>query len=369
MSPSVPLVDLAAQHAEIADEVTAGFAEVFAATDFVGGKAVEHFERAFCEAAGVPYCVGVANGTDALELALRAAGVRSGDDVVLPANTFVATAGAVRRLGARPVLADVDDEFLLMDPDSAIAAITPRTRAVVPVHLYGQVAPLEAVLEFAAGTGIAVVEDAAQAQGAMRNDRAAGTFGLAAGTSFYPGKNLGAYGDAGAVLTKDPGAARRVRLMRDHGSEHKYSHEIAGWNSRLDTLQAVVLRAKLRRLEEWNAARRRAAHRYEELLSDLPEVRLPTTAPGNVHVWHLYVIRVPDRDRVLAALRASGIGASVHYPTPVHLTDAYRSLGYLPGSFPVAEAAASEILTLPLYPHISADQQERVVDALAEALR
>lgn len=369
MSRSVPLVDLAAQHAEIADEVTAGFAEVFAATDFVSGKAVEDFERTYCDTIGVPHCVGVANGTDALELALRAVGVGPGDEVVLPANTFVATAGAVIRIGARPILVDVDDEFLLMDPDQAIAAITPRTRAIVPVHLYGQIAPVEPVLDFAAGTGVAVVEDAAQAQGASRHTRAAGTLGAAAGTSFYPGKNLGAYGDAGAVLTVDPDVARRVRLLRDHGSERKYAHDVVGWNSRLDTLQAVVLRAKLRRLDAWNAARRRAAERYEELLSDLPDVRTPATAPGNVHVWHLYVIRVPDRDRVLAALRGSGIGASIHYPAPLHLTRAYKSLGYPLGAFPVAEAAAGEILTLPLYPQITAEQQERVVSALAEALR
>lgn len=366
---SIPLVDLAAQHAEIADDVAAGFADVFGATDFVGGKAVEEFERAYSELLRVPHCVGVANGTDALELSLRAVGVGPGDDVVLPANTFVATAGAVCRVGARPVFADVDDEHLLLDPDSAIAATTPRTRAVVPVHLNGQVAPLEPVLEFAAESQIAVVEDAAQAQGATRHGRPAGTFGIAAGTSFYPGKNLGAYGDAGAVLTADPDVARRVRLLRDHGSDRRYHHDVVGWNSRLDTLQAVVLSAKLRKLAGWNEARRAAAARYDAMLHEVPNVRLPRTARGNVHVWHLYVVRVPDRDRVVAALRAAGVGASIHYPTPLHLAGAYRDLGYPRGAFPVAEAAANEILTLPLHPHITQAQQERVVAELVKTLR
>ena len=318
---------------------------------------------------GVPHCIGVANGTDALELALRAADVGPGDEVIVPANTFVATVGAVRRAGAKPVLADVDDECLLLDPDPALAAITPRTKAIVPVHLYGQVAPIEELSASAAATGIAIIEDAAQAQGATRHGRPAGSFGVAAGTSFYPGKNLGAYGDAGAVLTVDANLARRVRLMRDHGSERKYDHEIVGWNSRLDTLQAIVLQAKLRRLARWNAARQVAAARYDSLLAEIPQVRVPVTMSGNVHVWHLYVVRVPERDRVLAALQAAGIGASIHYPTPIHLTGAYRSLGYGPGSFPVAEAAAEEILSLPLYPHITGVQQERVVAELKEALR
>ena len=366
---SIPLVDLAAQHAEIADEVSAGLAALFETSDFIGGKAVEEFERDYCELLGVPHCIGVANGTDALELALRAAGIGAGDEVVIPANTFVATAGAICRMGARPVLADVDDESLLLDPDRALAAITARTKAVVPVHLYGQIAPIDELSAGITGTGIAIIEDAAQAQGATRHGTPAGAFGVAAGMSFYPGKNLGAYGDAGAVLTIDADIARRVRLLREHGSERKYDHEVVGWNSRLDTLQAIVLRAKLRRLAEWNEARRAAAARYDSLLAGIPGVRLPVTVPGNVHVWHLYVVRVPERDRVLTALRAAGIGASVHYPTPVHRTGAYRDLGYRPGSFPVAEAAAGEILTLPLHPHLTAAQQERIGTELEAALR
>ena len=366
---SIPLVDLAAQHAEIADELNSGLAALFEASDFIGGKAVEEFEREYCAATGVAHCIGVANGTDALELALRAADIGPGDEVIVPANTFVATVGAVCRAGAKPVLADVDDECLLLDPDLVPAAITSRTKAIVPVHLYGQVAPVEDLAAAVAASRIAIIEDAAQAQGATRHGRPAGSFGIAAGMSFYPGKNLGAYGDAGAVLSVSADVARRVRLMRDHGSERKYDHEIVGWNSRLDTLQAIVLQAKLRRLARWNTARREAAARYDTLLAQIPQVRIPVTMPGNVHVWHLYVVRVPERDRVLAALKAAGIGASIHYPTPIHLTGAYGSLGYGPGSFPVTEAAAEEILTLPLYPHITPAQQERIVTELRDALR
>jgi dTDP-4-amino-4,6-dideoxygalactose transaminase len=366
---NIPLVDLAAQHAEIADELHDGLAGLFETKDFISGKAVEEFEGSYRDSMGVPHCIGVGSGTDALELALRAVGVGAGDEVVLPANTFVATAGAVVRAGARVVLADVDDEYLLLEPASAISAVTARTKAIVPVHLYGQLVPLEELLEFAAGAQIPIVEDAAQAQGALRYGRPAGTWGQSAGTSFYPGKNLGAYGDAGAVLTTDANVARRVRLMRDHGSEEKYRHETVGWNSRLDTVQAIVLNAKLRRLQAWNEARRLAAERYTRLLSGTPGVRVSATADGNVHVWHLYVVRVQERDRVLAALRAAGIGASIHYPTPIHLTEAYRFLNYPAGSFPVAEAAAGEILSLPLFPHITPAQQERVVAELAGALQ
>jgi len=366
---NIPLVDLAAQHAEIADELHDGLARLFDTKDFISGKAVEEFEGSYRDSMGVPHCIGVGSGTDALELALRAVGVSAGDEVVLPANTFVATAGAVMRAGARVVLADVDDEYLLLEPASAISAVTARTKAIVPVHLYGQLVPLEELLEFAAGAQIPIVEDAAQAQGALRYGRPAGTWGQSAGTSFYPGKNLGAYGDAGAVLTTDATVARRVGLMRDHGSEQKYRHETVGWNSRLDTVQAIVLNAKLRRLQTWNEARRQAAERYTRLLSGVTGVRVPATADGNVHVWHLYVVRLQERDRVLAALRAAGIGASIHYPTPIHLTEAYRFLNYPAGSFPVAEAAAGEILSLPLFPHITPAQQERVVAELAGALR
>jgi dTDP-4-amino-4,6-dideoxygalactose transaminase len=360
----IPLVDLSVQHAQIADEVEAGFAEVLSAGDFIGGKAVAQFEQEYADFIGVRSCVGVANGTDALELALRAVGVGSGDEVILPANTFIATAEAVIRAGARPVLVDVDDEALLMDPAGVEPAVTDRTRAVIPVDLYGQVAPFEQLAPELEERGIAVIEDGAQSQGARRFDRSAGTFGVLAATSFYPGKNLGAYGDAGAVTTDDEVLAQKVRLLGTHGSPAKYQHTQIGFNSRLDTLQAVVLRSKLRRLHRWNKERRDAAAVYDELLAELPGLRLPATLPGNEHVWHLYVVRIRKRDRVLAHMQANGVGAGVHYPAPVHLTGAMASLGYGPGSFPVAERASGEILSLPIFPGITRQQQERVVEVL-----
>ncbi len=360
---TVPFLDLAAMHAEIAAEIRAGFDGVLADGAFVQGPAVAAFEAEFAAFGGASHCVGVGNGTDALELALRAAGVRPGAEVVLPANTFVATAEAVLRAGARPVLADVDPDHLLLDPDRVKEVIGPRTAAIVPVHLYGQLAPMTALTAL----GIPVIEDAAQSHGATQDGRR--FFGTLAATSFYPGKNLGAYGDAGAVLTGSAELARTVRLLGNHGSETKYRHETLGFNSRLDTLQAVVLRAKLGRLADWNERRRAAAARYAALLADLPDVMAPPTAPGNEHVWHLYVVRVPDRDRVLAELRHAGVQAQIHYPVPVHRQPAFHYLGYGPGDFPSTEEAALQILSLPIYPHITFEQQQQVIENLRAALR
>jgi dTDP-4-amino-4,6-dideoxygalactose transaminase len=365
---SVPLVDLRAQQDEIDDEVRAGLAEVFAKTAFIGGPAVGEFEKAYADAMGIAHCVGVANGTDALELAMRAAGVGRDDEVILPANTFIATAEAVSRIGARPVLVDVDPEYLLIDPAKVVAAVTARTKAIVPVHLFGQAAPVEKLQPIAEAHGAVIVEDAAQSQGATRFGRPAGGLGAVAGTSFYPGKNLGAAGDAGAVLTNDPEIAARVRTMSAHGSDRKYVHDMVGVNSRLDTIQAVVLLAKLKRLARWNDLRREAAARYTELLADVPGVQVPTVAPGNVDVWHLYVVRVEERERVLDELHGAGIGAGIHYPFPVHLTNAYGDLGLGPGSFPVAEAAADRILSLPLFPHLSTSDQNAVVESVRRAV-
>ena len=364
----VPLVDLLAQQQEVDTEVRAGLDEVFRTASFIGGRQVAEFEAAYARHIGVDHCVGVANGTDALELALRACGVTAGGEVVVPANTFVATAEAVERIGALTVVVDVDPDHLLVDPKAVEAAVGPRTQAIVPVHLFGQVAPVEDLVEIASRVGAVIVEDAAQAQGATRNGRPAGALGQAAGTSFYPGKNLGAAGDAGAVTTDDAQVAARVRLMAAHGSPTKYVHEVVGFNSRLDTVQAVVLSAKLARLRAWNDRRRAAARAYTTLLADVPGVETPRTLQGNVDVWHLYVVRVPDRDRVLRHLQSAGIGAGVHYPEPVHLTPAFAHLGLGRGAMPVAEEAAGSILSLPLFPHITAGQQEQVVETLAGAL-
>jgi dTDP-4-amino-4,6-dideoxygalactose transaminase len=366
-APAVPFVDLAAQQQEIAADVVPDVLEVLATGAFIGGPQVAAFEEEYARFAGTRECVGVANGTDALELALRAVGVGPGGEVILPANTFVATAEAVVRAGARPVLVDVDPESLLIDADSVDRAVGPRTQAIVPVHLFGQVAPVEVLLPIAVACGAAVVEDAAQSQGARRFGRPAGSLGDIAATSFYPGKNLGAAGDAGAVTTHDGLLADRVRLLAGHGSRVKYVHEAVGCNSRLDAVQAVVLRAKLRRLEGWNARRRSAAQLYSSLLEGVAGVRVPRSLPGNEDVWHLYVVRVLEgrRARVQAALAEAGISTGIHYPTPVHLTEAFSYLGYGPGDFPVAEAAAEQILSLPMFPHITREQVRRVAGAVA----
>jgi dTDP-4-amino-4,6-dideoxygalactose transaminase len=362
------LIDLKAQHAAVADEIAIGFARVLEDTAFILGKDVKEFEERFAAFCGVRHCLGVANGTDAIELALRANGVGPGHEVILPANTFIATALAVARAGATPVLVDCDPIYQLLDPAQVSARITAKTRAIIPVHLFGQLAPMEQITEIASGRDLLVIEDAAQAQGASRQLRYAGSWGIAAGTSFYPGKNLGAYGDAGAVLTDSESVAKRVRALRNYGSEIKYHHPETGFNSRLDTLQAVVLNAKLKRLAQWNDLRRAAAARYSQWLADVPNLKLPQILPGNEHVWHLYVVRVPKRARVLEHLHAAGIGAGVHYPTPIHLQGAFAHLGCRAGDFPVAELAANEILSLPLFPEISVEQQERVVSALHHAL-
>lgn len=364
----VPFVDLAAQQAEIAAEVLPQWQTLFATGHFVGGEHVESFERDYASFTGVRHCVGVANGTDALELALRAVGVEQDGQVILPVNTFIATAEAVSRIGAVPVFVDVDPDQLLIDPDAVAAATTPRTQAIVPVHLYGQVAPVETLLRLAERRGIPVVEDNAQAHGASTAAGRTGSLGTISATSFYPGKNLGAAGDAGAVMTNDAELARLVRELGAHGSAVKYVHNRIGMNSRLDAVQAVVLSAKLKRLERWNAMRRSAASRYGELLADLDRVQPPTPRPGSVDVWHLYVVQVDRRDRVLTELEAAGIGAAIHYPKPLHLTAAYAGLGYRLGQFPVAEAAAERILSLPMFPHLSLEQQVQVVGSLRRSV-
>lgn len=365
---NIPLVDLKAQQAEIAAETEPLILDVLRSAWFIGGPHVAAFEADYAAFCGVRHCVGVANGTDAVELALRAVGVKPGGEVIMPANTFIATAEAASRIGAIPVPVDVDEQYLLIDPAKVAQAITPRTQAIVPVHLYGQVAPVDLLTQMAADAGVPIVEDAAQSQGATRHGRAAGSLGAIAGTSFYPGKNLGASGDAGAVTTSDAELANSVRLMGAHGSAVKYRHDVVGMNSRLDAVHAVTLAAKLRRLPEWNARRQAAAARYAELLGDVAGVRVPASMPGNSDVWHLYVVRVADRDRVLAQLNAAGVGAGLHYPDPWHLTPAYASLGYAAGTCPVAERAAGEILSLPMYPHLTDEQQRFVADRLTDAV-
>jgi len=365
---TIPLVDLSIQHREIEAEVREGIDAVMRSGAFILGPAVAEFESAYADFCEVPHCVGVASGTDALELALRALEIGPGGEVVLPANTFIASATAVIRIGAQPVLVDCEADYHLIDLNQTAERIGSRTRAIMAVDLFGQAAPLVQLEDLAREAGVALIEDAAQSHGARHGGRAAGSFGDVAGTSFYPAKNLGAYGDAGAVLTHSALLADRVRQLRNYGSDVKYHHPLPGWNSRLDTVQAVVLLAKLRRLAAWNVQRRAAAALYDALLAELPDVVRPMTRGDNEHVWHLYVVRVSERDRVLASLNEAGIGAGIHYPTPIHLQGAFAGLGHGKGDFPIAEQAAAEMISLPLYPGISEAQQGEVVAALAAAL-
>ncbi|HEX2087940.1 MAG TPA: DegT/DnrJ/EryC1/StrS family aminotransferase [Solirubrobacteraceae bacterium] len=360
----VPLVDLGRQHEQVAEEIAAGWSRVVADSAFVLGEEVAAFEAELAAACGVAGCVGVGNGTDALELSLRALGVGPGDEVVLPANTFVATAMAVVRAGATPVLADVDRDTHLLDPAAVEAALSDRTRAILPVHLYGRLADLGPLATLVEGRDVALVEDAAQAHG-LPVARSA----TAAATSFYPSKNLGAYGDGGAVLTRDAELAARIRRLANYGSVAKYDHVEPGFNSRLDSLQAVVLRAKLRRLEAWNDQRRAAAARYRERLEGCDGVTLPAAADRDRHVWHLFVVRVRARDEVLRRLREDGVGAAVHYPTPIHRQPAFAGLDHGGRRFPAAEELAAGVLSLPLFPGIRDDEVDYVADALVRAVR
>lgn len=361
----IPLVDLAWQHQQIKDEVAVGWNAVLDTTAFVLGPQVEEFERKFATFSGVEHCIGVGNGTDALEMALRALKIGPGDEVILPANTFIATALAVTRAGAIPVLVDCDPETYLIAPESIEHAVTERTKAVIPVHLYGQIAPVREIMS--AFPDLWVIEDGAQSQGATRNGEPSGSAGHIAATSFYPGKNIGAYGDAGAVLTNDQELAGQVRRLRNWGGDVKYHHPEKGFNSRMDTLQAVVLKAKLGHLHKWNEMRVAIADRYSEALATM-DLITPVVASGNEHVWHLYVIQVNNRNDVLSRLQAAGIGAGIHYPIPLHLQGAYSELDYGVGSFPVAEELADRVLSLPIFPGIDSETQDRVIDVLGASL-
>jgi dTDP-4-amino-4,6-dideoxygalactose transaminase len=365
----VPMLDLATQSAQISAAVRSGFDRVIATSAYIQGPDVGEFEREFADYCGAAHAIGVGNGTDALELALRASGIGVGDEVIVPTNSFVATAEAVLRAGASLVFADCDENYLL-SPTSVAENVTPRTRAIAAVHLYGQTAPIEE-LRAVVGPDVIILEDAAQAQGARRHGCRAGSLGDVAGTSFYPGKNLGAYGDAGAVLTSSDAVAVRVRALANHGGMRKYEHLEVGMNSRLDTLQAVVLRAKLAMLDEWNAERRRLAERYDSMvraLAHADRVETPGTAAGNEHVFHQYVVRVPDRDRMIRALNAAGIGVGVHYPRPIHQLPAFTEWAAPLGAFPVAESAAPQLMSLPIYPGLTEVQQDIVVDGIGSLL-
>jgi len=361
----IPFVDLRAQHQSIKAEVEAAIAGVLDSCQFTLGPEVAAFEEEFAAFCGRRYGVGVNTGTSALHLALLAAGVGPGDEVITTPFTFVATVAAIHYAGARPVLVDIDPQFYTLDPARLEAAITPRTRAVIPVHLYGQTADMAPILEIARRRGLTLIEDACQAHGAEYRGRRAGALGEMGCFSFYPGKNLGAYGEGGMVVTDDPDLARSLRMYRDWGAEKKYHHVLKGYNYRLEALQAAVLRVKLRRLEAWTEARREAARRYASLLAGGP-VAAPSERPDGRHVYHIYAIRTGERAAVQAGLAARGVQTGIHYPFPVHLLQAYADLGYSAGDFPHAELAASQELSLPMYPELQGDAQARVVEALLE---
>lgn len=366
MANNIPLVDLKAQYRAIEADVTAAIAAVLGRGDFILGKDVEAFEAEFAAFCGTAHAVGCANGTDALELAMLALGIGPGDEVIVPAMTFIATALGASLAGAKPVFVDVEAATGLLDATKIEAAITPKTKAIIPVHLFGQVADMDAIQAIAAKHGLKVVEDSAQAHGASRDGHKAGASGAIGCFSFYPGKNLGAYGDAGGLTTNDADLADRLRMLRHLGSRKKYHHDELGPNSRLDTIQAAILRVKLPHLAGWNDARRRHAKRYDEALAGIDGLRLTKSDPGSV--YHLYVIRVEERDRVLKALNDAGIGAGIHYPFAVHELDAYASLGHKTGDFPHAEDWARHCISLPIYAELPDDAVERAAAVLRQAI-
>jgi dTDP-4-amino-4,6-dideoxygalactose transaminase len=352
----IPLVDLSAQFKTIRAEIEPCVAEVMARGDFILGRAVGEFEAEFARACGCARSVGLASGLDALKLSLRALSIGPGDEVITVANSFIATALAVSSVGATPVLVDCDPATYTIDVRQVEAAVTGRTRAILPVHLYGQPAEMDPLLDLARRRGLEVIEDAAQAHLATYRGRVCGSLGRAAAFSFYPGKNLGAYGDGGAVTTNDPELADRIATLRNYGSRVKYRHEELGENSRLDTLQAAILSVKLRHLEDWTVRRRAIAATYSAALAGIGDLILPF-APAHVEpVWHLYVVQTARRDALLGHLQAKGIGALIHYPVPIHLQPAYAGADWRPGEVPVAEALSAQVLSLPLYPEMTGEQ-------------
>jgi dTDP-4-amino-4,6-dideoxygalactose transaminase len=378
----IPFLDLVTPHRELEEELVAAFREALQSAAFIGGAQVEGFEREFADFCGTKYCVGVANGTDAVRFALMAAGVGAGDAVVTVSHTFIATTEAISQAGAETEFVDIDERTYCMSPQSLAdylkgckkdaqtgRPLGQRTgkpvKAIVPVHLYGQVADMDALQELARQYDLLVVEDACQAQGAEYRSaqggwRRAGSFGKAGAFSFYPGKNLGACGEAGAVTTDDEHVARTIKMLREHGQVQKYYHDLEGYNGRLDAIQAALLRIKLRHLESWNDQRKAAAGRYDALLAGMPGVVTPLQPPTSRSIYHLYVIRTSDRDGLGAHLKASQVQTGLHYPLPVHLQKCYRAWGYQNGSLPITERVAREILSLPMFPGLTVEQQERV---------
>jgi dTDP-4-amino-4,6-dideoxygalactose transaminase len=357
----VPFLDLKAQYQSIKPEIDAAISRVLESSQFVLGEEVAGFEREFAKYCGASECIAVNSGTSALQLALLAAGVGPGDEVITVPFTFVASVAAVLYAGARPVLVDIDPRSFNMDPAAIEAAITPRTKALLPVHLYGQTADMDPIMEIAQRRGLVVIEDAAQAHGAKYKGRSAGSIGHIGCFSFYPAKNLGAYGEGGAVTTSNSEYANKIRMLRDWGADRKYHHLLRGYNYRMEGFQGAILRVKLRHLEHWTEKRRAIAKQYDQLLAD-SGLTLPVEMPGSRHVYHLYTLRVPDRNGLQASLLEEGISTAIHYATPAHLQPAYADLGYGQGSFPRSEGVATQVLSLPVYPELS---EQAIVDVAA----
>ena len=365
----VPFLDLKAHHDSMRGELETAIREVMDSNAFAGGPFVAKFEQDFATFCGAADAIGVGNGTDALWLSMLALGIGAGDEVITVPMTFMATAEAISYSGAKPVFVDIDERTYTLDPDLLERAISPRTKAIIPVHLFGQAADMSAILEIAQRRGLPVIEDACQAHGAEYRGRKAGSLGTAGCFSFYPGKNLGALGEAGAVVTNNEELRNKIQMLRDHGQAKKYHHALIGWNARMDGIQGAALRVKLKHLDRANQARRANARFYDQHLAEVEEVILPTEAEYARHVYHLYVVRVQDRERVLQAMANRGIACGIHYPIPVHLQEAYRFLGHPKGSFPVAERCAEEFLSLPMFPELTTTQMGAVVHELKTLLR
>ena len=368
VSGQVPFIDFSQQYQTIKDEIDAGLKAVFQKGNFILGQEEKDFEQhfaAYCESA---YAVGVNSGTDALYLALCALGVKAGDEVILPAHTFIASALGISYLGAKPVLVDIEEQTYNLDPQKLRAAITDKTKAIIAVHLYGQAANMDEINALAQAHGIKVIEDAAQAHGAKYKDQRVGSLGDVACFSFYPTKGLGGFGDGGMIVTKDPDVYAKAMMLRDYGRQGRYAHVIKGFNSRLDTLQAVILDAKLKYLDEWNRMRAEKGAYYSELLDGLPGLTTPAVLADRTHVFQTYAVRIKNRDHVLEKMQAKGIGVLIHYPIPIHLQEAYADLNYSPGDFPVAEQLGNEELSLPMFPHITGEQVDTVCSALKDIL-
>ncbi len=362
----VPFLDLKAQYNSIKDEVNASIQQVLDKTAFAGGPFVEQFEESFATYCQTKHAVGVSNGTAAIWLALAGLGIGRGDEVITTANTFIATAEAISFAGATPVLIDIDETTHNMDPAAIEAAITPQTKAIIPVHLFGQMADLDPILKIARKHNLYVVEDASQSHGATYNGRRAGSIGDVGCFSFYPGKNLGAYGEAGGVVTNDADLAAKIKMIRDHGQSKKYIHKVIGWNGRMDGIQGAVLSVKLKYIDQWNELRRQHAREYSNVLDSVSGIVTPTVASYGTHVFHIYAIRMAARDAVMQELRDNGVACGIHYPVPVHLQEAYAELNYKEGDFPVAEKCASEYISLPMFPELTPSHILHVTETLKQ---